>query len=127
MDRQSSCEHATQECVHITAKLCQFERGQVRLWLDANKQLNHAVDSRANNLFPGILDCYNLARALCNPPAPLAGHQAVKHMFLWIIGYMDYGLLTMDYYGLDCVLWTKDYGLRTVEYGPWTMDPFGLR
>ena len=53
---------------------------------------------------------------------PLAGHQAVKHMFLWIIGYMDYGLLTMDYYGLDCVLWTKDYGLRTVEYGPWTMD-----
>jgi hypothetical protein len=26
----------------------------------ANKQLHHAVDSRANNLFPGILDWYNL-------------------------------------------------------------------
>ena len=47
---------------------------------------------------------------------------------LWTVDYglwtMDCGLWTVDYglWTMDCGLWTVDYGLWTMDCGLWTVD-----
>ena len=53
--------HGTEYCTaHASKTHRKFYANKQLQQCYANKQLHHAVDSRANNLFPGILDWYNL-------------------------------------------------------------------